>query len=335
MILFIHTIRASFVMTDLEILSKHSEVQCFQYPLDKLGKKLMSHIRCQLALLIFLSKNILRADCLYIWFADYHAFLPVLFGKVFKKRILLILGGYDVTYIPELKYGSFSNPLRILCTRFALRYASMLLPVHSSLADEVRQRVKKINGRIIPLSTGYYPQHWYCDQIKKDTVLTVGNINSLQTYRRKGIDFFIAVAERCPQYQFHIIGLSQEIIDGISLPHNVIPIGFLPRTELRLFYARAKVYVQFSVYEGLPNVLCEAMLCECIPVGSTANGIPDAIGDCGYILKEKTVQQACTCITAAMATGQETAKRARQRIIDHFSISARENFLVSLIQTED
>ena len=35
-------------------------------------------------------------------------------------------------------------------------------------------------------------------------------------------------------------------------------------------------------YERLPNALhCEAMLCECVPVGTRYCGIPTAIGDTG------------------------------------------------------
>ena len=43
--------------------------------------------------------------------------------------------------------------------------------------------------------------------------------------------------------------------------HNVEFAGFVPHDQLASYYQRAKVYCQLSAYEGLPNALCEAMLC--------------------------------------------------------------------------
>jgi glycosyltransferase involved in cell wall biosynthesis len=338
MIIFIHTIHSSFVNTDLEIIKKYFGVYSFRYPLDILGKSFWSHFRCQLTLLFFLIRRTARCDGLYIWFADYHSFLPVFFGKIFNKKSFLVLGGYDVTYIPELKYGSFSNPLRAFCAGFSIRYADYLLPVDRSLTDEARQRVRKIGGKIVPLPTGYDPQKWICDQNKNDLVLTVSTGNSYQRIKLKGIDFFIAVAATLPEYEFYIIGLSAGIRQTLPVPANVKFFDAMPQPELRKYYSSARVYAQFSLKEGLPNAVCEAMLCECIPVGSNVNGIPAAIGDCGYILYQRQVEQARELIqqamhaslTAVAPTGLRT--RARMRIQNNFALEFREQKIVSLLK---
>jgi glycosyltransferase involved in cell wall biosynthesis len=335
MIIFIHTVNSSFVNTDFKILRKGFKVKSFQYPLGLLGKSLWAHFKCQIALFFFLLKNAFSAGCVYIWFADYHSFLPVLFSKICRKKSFLVLGGYDVTYIPEIKYGVFSNPLRSFCAGFAIRHAGYLLPVDKSLTDEALQRLKNIHGKIVPLPTGYDPQAWYCDQAKKNIVLTVAAGNSRQRIKLKGIDFFIEVAAALPQYEFQIIGLAAEISRDLTVPDNVKFFGALPQPELRNYYSRAGVYAQFSLKEGLPNAVCEAMLCECIPVGSNVNGIPAAIGDCGYILEQRQIKPACALIQQAMHSAQTSArygKKARMRITDNFSLALREQKLVSLLQ---
>ncbi len=331
MILFIHTVNSSFVKADLSILSRNFKVKSFQYPLGSLGKSIWAHFKCQVALFFFLLKNTPSAGCIYIWFADYHSFLPVLFSKIFSKKSFLVLGGYDVTYIPEIKYGVFSNPLRSFFASFAIRHADYLLPVDKSLTDEARQRIKKIRGKIIPLPTGYDPQTWYCDQTKQDMALTVATGNSYQRIKLKGIDFFIEVATGLPQYEFYIIGLSRDFSRDLAVPANVKFFESMPQPELRNFYSRARVYAQFSLKEGLPNAVCEAMLCECIPVGSDVNGIPNAIGDCGYILDQRRIDSACELIQKAMQAPANLGKQARARILKYFTSEQREQALLAIL----
>jgi len=56
---------------------------------------------------------------------------------------------------------------------------------------------------------------------------------------------------------------------------------FHKKSSLRIT-KRQKFIASYRWREGLRNALCEAMLCECIPVGTERNGIPIAIGDAGF-----------------------------------------------------
>ena len=76
----------------------------------------------------------------------------------------------------------------------------------------------------------------------------------------------------------------------------------------------------------MPNTLSEAMLLECIPVGSNVNGIPDAIGDTGIIVKKRLAEDLERAILEALALN--TGKAARQRVLDLFSFNLREEKLL-------
>jgi len=255
-ILFVYTSFSSFVETDYNILSKFADVKQYKFESSKIIFKMIFE---QVKLKIFLLMNIWKYDLIYCWFADYHSFLPILFSKLFKKKSILVLGGYDVTYIPELKYGSFSNPLRSFCAKFSIKNVTLNLSVSDNIRKEALERV-----------------------------LT-------------------------------------------NIPTNLEIIGKMKQKKLIEYYQKAKVYAQFSMREGLPNAVCESMLCECIAVGFNNGGIPIAIGDCGFILDERNIDMAAELIDKAISSPKSLGKKARERIIKKFPLENRKKKLHKLL----
>jgi glycosyltransferase involved in cell wall biosynthesis len=254
-----------------------------------------------------------------------------LIARLFNKKNVIILGGYDVTYIPSLKYGSFSNPIRKFCTNFSLKFSNHLLAVDRSLIWEAQARIKNSRGNFQEVPTGFDSRVWYPTCKKENLVLTVGICDSFQRLRLKGIDIFLDAAKLLPEYRFQVIGMKAGIKERIEIPDNVTTRDYVTFEELRDLYSKAKVYGQFSVREGLPSVVCEAMLCECIPVGTNNNGIPTAIGDCGFILEGRTAREAAKLIRIAMDSPQSLSKEARKRIKRNFTREQRKKSLFQLL----
>ncbi len=91
---------------------------------------------------------------------------------------------------------------------------------------------------------------------------------------------------------------------------------------MKQLYQNTKFYFQGSRLEGLPNAVCEAMLCGCIPIGSRVFGIPDIIGNTGLLFDtEKDLVQVKDFILSGL--GEKESKQARKRIISKFNISKR------------
>ncbi len=327
MILFIAPNFSSFVRNDFEILSKKYKVQKFIY---SARKKLWEHIGNQLRLFFWLLVKLPASKIVFIWFADYHSFLPVFLARIFRKNSYLVLGGYDVTYIPELDYGSFKNPLRAFCARYAMNHVSCNLPVADTLAEEIKQKAKK--AKIRTVYTGHSGNTFFPDGKEKESfVLTVGTGSTAQRMKIKGIDFFLEVAQKMPQTKFVIVGMAEKVkqIYG-TVPNNIHFTGWVEQRELLNYYRRAKVYAQFSLREGLPSSVCEAMLCECVPVGAKAGGIPIAIGECGFIVNNRNVDKAVALIQKAMTDDGTLGRCARRRVLDLFSVERREKELFKI-----
>ncbi|MEJ2633716.1 MAG: glycosyltransferase family 4 protein [Calditrichia bacterium] len=329
MILFIHKGFSTFVETDYKLLSDEYPVLDFYY---NPRKGILYNILNQIALFGWLLKNIWEAKAVFIWFADYHSFFPVLFANLLKKKSYLVLGGYDVAYLPEINYGSFNNKIRAFFTRYSIRHSTLNLPVVDSVLDEALERVPDANIKV--LYTAYKAENFFPDNKSKDRlILTVALVNDKLRMKLKGMDIFIEAARKIPEYRFMIIGMSEQLSSTLKdLPPNLTILGAVAHDSLLKYYQRAKIYAQFSMREGLPNTVCEAMLCECIPVGANVGGIPVAIDDAGFLMRERNIDAATKIIRLAMQTDDEIGKKARHRIIENFSLEKRKLGLMTLLQ---
>src|SRR5690242_1196216 len=74
-------------------------------------------------------KNIFGADALFFWFADYYSLIPSILARLLRKKVYVVAGGFDVTYIPEVKSGARVRPLRWFLVRNTHRFATKVFPV--------------------------------------------------------------------------------------------------------------------------------------------------------------------------------------------------------------
>ncbi|HJH27253.1 MAG TPA: hypothetical protein C5S37_10935 [Methanophagales archaeon] len=63
------------------------------------GKKRM------LKFLIETIKGVLWLDTIFLWFADVHAFVAVLVSRIFRRRSIVVVEGYEVAKVQEVKEG--------------------------------------------------------------------------------------------------------------------------------------------------------------------------------------------------------------------------------------
>ena len=128
---FVSTSKSSFVVIDEKILRKNIPVIDFIFNPNNAIQILISMIKLIVSIVI----NIRKIDFFYIWFADYHSFLPIFFAKLFNRKSILILGGSDCLNIPQYKLGNIYGPLglRKRCVVYSLKHANLLVPVDESL----------------------------------------------------------------------------------------------------------------------------------------------------------------------------------------------------------
>jgi len=316
------------MQTDLDTLSKYYDVR---------SEVLDFNIRDQKAFLSSmarLAKGILWCDLSLAWFGGAPAYWSARLAKLFGKRSAVVLGGYEVANIPELNYGSLANSTSASKISYILHNADLVLPVDESLRTKAIENFDIDGSKVIPIPTGYNSDLFKPnDAPKENLVLTVAYITKT-TIRLKGLDTFVGAARMIDDVNFAIAGPD---FDGSgheflrSMPDNVELLGYVPRSELTKHYGRAKVYCQLSMSEGLPNALCEAMLCECVPVATRVGGIPSAMDDIGFYVSQGDPRETASAILKALQSDQ--GQEARKRIMELFTQEERENRLHAAIES--
>lgn len=329
-ILFIYPIFSSFVSADFEFLSEKYEVQKFQYVHKK---KITTHFWNQIKLKFWLFKNIFGAKAVYVWFADYHSFIPILFAKLFNKKSFLVLGGYDVTYIPDLDYGSLNNPLRAFCAKQSLKNATVNFAVSKYVANQAISIVPRANVELIYNGVNF-AKFESISGSRKNRVLTVGIIDSIKRIKIKGIDVFLKVASVMPNYEFVIVGITQKMQKELgNVPNNLVMVDQVKQSELFSFYNDSKVYCQFSIVESFCLALAEAMACGCTGVVTNAGALPEIIGNSGFIVSTESLANIKEIIEKAIAQNDKGNFESVKMIEDNFNLDYRKERICDVFET--
>ncbi len=316
-ILFTSTFHSSFIDEDIQILRRNYDVSAV------VAKGWSAPIR--------FIWHLFTADVTFSWFASMYSCLLVFAARLLGKKSIIILGGVDVAKERELQYGIWNSRWKAPFIRYGIIHAGAVLAVDEFLKTEAMRLARYPGENITTVPTGYDPEYWKPAGEKERIVLTVAACPDMLRVKLKGIDTLVSIARQLSKVRFMIIGISPHVVAALNVPSNVECRPFSSRDEVRGAYQRAKVYCQLSYREGLPNSLCEAMLCECIPVGTRVGGIPTAIGGTGVIVDYGNEQQAADAIRRSLNLPPEDGKQARNRIASHFTLSQREEALKALI----
>jgi glycosyltransferase involved in cell wall biosynthesis len=339
-IFFVAPNRSSFVNKDIEILEKNASV----YFVQSTAFNIIDVIISQFSLFIKLILNLKKADLYYIWFADYHSFLPVLFSKLFKKKSILVIGGSDVNYLPEYGIGNVIGPLgvRKASVVYSLNNASLLLPVDESLiytennyAAEKSQAMGinyfSHNKNIEVLPTSIDIRQWKSLK-KKKQFITIVSFSNKKRLIQKGFDLFLQLATELKEFEFYLVGGKKSIVEkNFEIPKNLIVKEFLNHDELSNLLSETKVFLLLSLSEGMPNVLIEAMASGCIPIVSNVNGMPDLAKKHGYVLENKNLDVALELCRKAIEKPESIHDEIEKEIKEKFNLENRELAMKQII----
>ncbi len=343
MLFYSTPILTSFVRKDIAILEKEHTLQVFHFDTSKKWKTPLLFLQ-QLWQIV---RNWRKIEVFVCKFVGYSAFLPALLGKISGKPCLLVTAGTESAYLPSIQYGDFRKPILGKFTEWSLRLATHIAPVHYSLMrcnytynkekfpqQGVQFFCKNLKTPFTYIPYGFDAQKFrdFGKKRQPNSFLTIAaGFEQEVVFLRKGLDLIWKMAARFPDFQFTVVGYKAGLFHK-ETPKNITIIAAIPQEKLIELLNEHEFYAQISMFEGFPNALCEAMLCGCIPIGSSVAAIPDIISDTGFILAEKNADKLADLLKeAAQAEKTLLSQKARQRIVDNFLTERREKALLGLV----
>jgi glycosyltransferase involved in cell wall biosynthesis len=316
---FFSTLHTPFIQDDLAFLQGHFSVSStFGSGISAIPKILF---------------HTFKTDLAFCWFASTYAALVVGVMRLLRKPVSIVVGGVDVAKDAELGYGIWLKPWKASAVRYALKNADRVLVVDKSLAVKATSLAKYDGANIRVVPTGYDSSAWKMSGVARTIdVLTVVSVNDMTRFRVKGVDVLLETARALPNLAFTLIGVSMEIMGRVSIPQNMKVLPPMERHMLLGYYQTAKIYCQPSRHEGLSNVLCEAMLCGCLPVATDVGGTKHAVENAGMVVSPAMSSELGTAIQQVVGWPDIRRQQARNRIEELFSLNKRRQSLLDIIE---
>jgi len=297
--------------------------------------------------LFFLLRNIPRVQEIVVSSGGYWSFLPAFIGKLFGKRVFIVLNGADCASIKSLDYGSLRKSLLRKVCGYTYQLATRLLPVSASLIsvrnlydpdiDGVDQGYKVFFPRLKTPATiihnGLDENYWCVDPDERKEDNSFISAFAASQFYLKGGDLIVDLARKLPECRFRIAGMDKpEFVE--DAPTNLEFLGYLTPETLRHYYRISRFHFQLSIFEGFGCSLCEAMLCECIPIVSSANMLPEIVSNTGYVVSKRDLNELYECVTTALQykDKRDMGSKARNRVVNNYSIGHRKDAFRKLLE---
>ena len=336
--------KSSFVEKDAAIFSEFFELKTFNFDFGKKWKTPFQLIEQ----FFFILSNLTSSEFIIIQLAGFHSVLPIIFANLAGRKSIIIAAGTDCHSFPSIHYGNYSKRLLSLATKFSFNNCSFILPKHQTLwmtefsydtHDFKKQGIKyfipEITTDYAIVENGYDDTKFKkLEAANRNSFITISGLLSRESQiKLKGIDLILEAAIQLPDSKFTIVGdTSSPFLK--NLPVNVMVVPPIPNNQLSKILSQHQFYLQLSMAEGFPNALCEAMLCECIPIGSNVFSIPEIIGETGFILKERKSNLLVDLIKEINQKDlSQKGADARNRIKANYTVEKRKEKLLDIFNS--
>ncbi len=255
----------------------------------------------------------MQPDLVIGYYGSSAAYCAVAAARFCEKKVVACLRGSDIN-------RDFFSVLSAPKLSFVMQFADAI----TCVSKEMKQKVSAWYGRDAHfISNSVNKSTFFHDKkaaqlLKKEWGLderpVVGLFGEFKNSR--GLALLEALKDTLSPAQTIMVG---EIRDDTknTVPGWIMTLPYIhDPNQLRAAYSLCDIVLHPSLYDGMPNVVLEAMACECTVIASDAGGIKDVISHKknGYICT--SVEEWQTAITYCLQNGTAgIGEQARESIL--------------------
>jgi glycosyltransferase involved in cell wall biosynthesis len=298
------------------------------FPKSNIVKKIMGHVYLQMQISNKLIEFKDKAD-VFIYFLDSHVYiLPVLIGKLLKKKVVFLLAA-SISDSARANVNIFSKILRF-SESFNFKHANCIIVYSPSLIEKwnLQDYAHKIciaHRHFLDFNT------FTVTTPLSDRSPLIGYIGRLSG--EKGVknftqalpailsdrqDLRVLIGGAGPLKEMIAASLQREgVTTHVDLP------GWISHDDLPNYLNQLRILVLPSYTEGLPNIMLEAMACGTPVLATPAGAIPDVIidGKTGFIMENNSPECISQNVIRALSSPEmeQIAENGRRFVEENFT----------------
>ena len=255
--------------------------------------------------------------------------LLALMVKALRRKLIIVTGGIDATWVPDIRWGDMGSPLRRTLFAFVMRLSDSVLPFSNAAREDVLRygHPPRIRTAYLSADTDLFkPQQ----APRARRAVTACYAISHAARQQKGVEPFVRAAALLPDVEFTVVGEfvddSRGYLKSIATPNVTFTERRFNAAECAALFASSSAYVQASAHEGFGVSLAEGMASGCVPVVADRYAMPEVVGGTGYVVPFNDPAALAQAVRDALSH-PEKGLAARQRVLDNFTPAHRQRLL--------
>ena len=266
-------------------------------------------------------------DLVHAFWADEPGLAAALAAQFIRRPLVVRLGGWDLTNVPQIKYGAQRILSRRLMVAYALHRAAA---IQANSAYQVKQCEQQ---NLPPAKVHYIPAGVDIERFQPPAekpsfdAPKLVQAASLIPVKNQALLFEIVaqVARRYPATELHLAGVGtleselRALADRCNITQNIVWHKKIAYPNIPQLYHNSHLYVQTSWHESQGMAVLEAMACGLPVVGTPVGVVPEVACQPAAWSADALAAQILSAFEDANCYNV-WSQQARQTVMDRFSV---------------